>query len=326
MDFVNQIWTAWNNQWAANIATILSIIAIAMSAGDRLHRFTSAITHWKGWAIVDRWYRSGQRKYRVRRAKNSMRSKLEQTGVTISIRAYENCLTQNQHTSERDALSNITPEKPSWLNDYYVASALESLSRECKIMKAMIFELNSFPPRPVSYLFQDRKVGTTAKKQADEIETEGKCLVYQTFRECLETNRYESSGHSETVAPGSVRHVPEFRLKGEAPQCIRCWEIKERQSDIRLLVDDITRYDLATTATIKITGGNREFQEAVIATCLECQCAAEVALVKNIVERAIEIRGSQLGNLPAGNKMDWTEELTSDFTSGLRAYIEAEAE
>ena len=71
---------------------------------------------------------------------------------------------------------------------------------------------------------------------------------------------------------------------------------------------------------------NREFQEAVIATCIESRCAAEVAPIKKIVERAIEIRGSQVDKLPVEGKMDWNEQLTTEFTSRLRAYIEPEVE
>ena len=106
----------------------------------------------------------------------------------------------------------------------------------------------------------------------------------------------------------------------------RCWEIKQLQSDIRLLVDDITRYDLSTKATLKIQGMNREFQEAVIATCIESECAAEVGPIKKIVDTAIEIRAGQIDELPVGCKMDWNEQLTTEFTSKLRAYIESEVE
>ena len=71
---------------------------------------------------------------------------------------------------------------------------------------------------------------------------------------------------------------------------------------------------------------NREFQEAVIATCIESKCAAEVATVKKVIEQAIEIRGIQLDELPVGRKMDWNDQLTTEFTSRLRAYIESEVE
>ena len=260
------------------------------------------------------------------RAKNIMRSKLEGTRLTIPAGIYSNCVAENDRSSKHNMLGNITPEKPSWLNDYYVASALESLWREGKIVKATKFELNGFPPRPELFLFSIVKEGTTAKQQAEEIETDSQCLVNQIFRQCLRADRYDSRVHSETTGPGRVSHGNKYHLKGDAPPCNRCWEIKQLQSDIRLLVDDITRYDLATKATQTIQGMNREFQEAVIATCIESQCAAVVGLIKKIIEQAIEIRGIQLDELPVGHEMDWNEQLTTEFTSRLRAYIESEEE
>ena len=289
-------------------------------------RQKSIILRWKSWPIVPNRYRYYRRKFRMHRAKNIMRSKLEGSRLTILTRIYSGCLAENHRTSNRNMLGDITPEKPSWLNDYYVASALESLWREGKIVKATKFELNGFPPRPEFYLFVSLKEGTTAKQQADLLETDSQCLGHQIFNQCLKADRYETSVHSETTAPGTTSHGTNFHLKEGAAQCSRCWDIRGRQSHIRLLVDDITRYDLSTKATLEITGMNREFQEAVIVSCLESQCAAEVAPVKGIVERATEIRGSQLGCLPAGHKTDWTEELTTGFISSLSAYIKSKIE
>ena len=92
-----------------------------------------------------------------------MRSKLEGSRLTIPSRIYAGCLAENHRTSNRNMLGNITPSKPSWLNDYYVASALESLWRKGKIVKATKFELNGFPPRPELYVFLCLKKGTTAR-------------------------------------------------------------------------------------------------------------------------------------------------------------------
>ena len=252
-----------------------------------------------------------------------MRSKLAQTGITVPIREYENCLVENRRTSERNTLSPITPKKPAWLNDYYVASALEALSSECKIVKATKFELKGFPPRPESYLFLNKRAGTTAKQQADAIESEGQCLVHQLFWQCLENPRYEISGSPETTAPGITRFLTQWKLIDEAPSCSKCWEVEERRNAIRLLVDGITNHDLATSATVEITGMNREFQEAVISTCIQSQCAAEVATVKKIIEQAIEIRSEQIASLPADNRREWTDQSTVDFKSSLSASISA---
>ena len=318
-------WTLLEWLVAAGAVAAIVMLVVAMLAW-LFPRQKSTILHWKGWPIVRDWYRYYRRRFRMHRAKNIMRSKLEGSLLTIPARIYADCLAENRRTSKRDLLGNIIPEKPAWLNDYYVASALESLSSECKIVKATKFELNGFPPRSGSYQFSAVKEGTTAKQQVNEIETDSQCLVHQIFQECLEAPRYQSVTQSETVAPGRVNHAPAFLLREDAPPCNRCWEIKQRQSNIRLLVDDITRYDLASKATPNIKGMNREFQEAVIATCIESKCAAEVATVKKVIEQAIEIRGIQLDELPVGRKMDWNDQLTTEFTSRLRAYIESEVE
>ena len=52
------------------------------------------------------------------------------------------------------------------------------------------------------------------------------------------------------------------------------------EQSVRQLVDSITDYDFVHTATAEITGENREFQEAVIAVCLERQCEADVPTIK----------------------------------------------
>ena len=314
--------------------TTMEWIFIVLAAGAVLvpllawlfPRQKSTILHWKGWPVVPNRFRHYRRKFRMRRAKKIMRCKLEGTGPTIPVRIYLDCLAETHRTSKRDMLDNIAPEKPSWLNDYYVASALESLWHEDKIVKATQFDLNGFPPRPKMYQFVSLKEGTTAKQQAVLLETESRCLVYQNFNECLKVHRYESRVYSETTAPGTTRHQTNYYLKEGAPQCSRCWDIKIRQSGIRQLVDDITKYDLRAIATLEMTGASREFQEAVISTCIECQCAAEVSVVKKIVERAIEIRRGQLGDLTVGDTMEWPEELTTEFASSLRAYIESETE
>ena len=260
------------------------------------------------------------------RAKKAMRLKLAHTDVMIPITTYESCLNENKRASGRSALSAITPGKPAWLNDYYVASALEELSRECKVVKATTFKLDNFPPSPHIYVLAGKKVGTPVKQQADEIETESMCLVHQSFRECLEAPRYEIGGRAETVSPGTVQFFTQSKLIEGAPPCSRCWDIKTRRRNIRLLVNDITRHDLAASATLEITGENQEFQEAVIAACVEGQCAAEVADIKEIVERAIEIRAGQIAGMPADtdHKTEWTEQLTADFASSLRLYVETE--
>ena len=109
-DFLSQIWTAWNQEWGVTVATILSIIAIAINSGEKFHKIASAIRHWKGWATIHRWCKSAQRTYRTRKAKSAIQGHLEQTLVTIPIQNFENCPANERVTSPRGMLVNITCE------------------------------------------------------------------------------------------------------------------------------------------------------------------------------------------------------------------------
>ena len=93
-----------------------------------------------------------------------------------------------------------------------------------------------------------------------------------------------------------------------------------------MLVDDITKYDLASEVTIEVTGSNREFQEAITEVCIESDCATDAATVKEIVTEAITIRRSQLSSVPVEHQAEWTEQLTTDFKSSLSAHIGAAPE
>lgn len=332
MDFLNQIWAAWNEQWGATTATILSIIAIALNAGDKTQRLASAITRWKGWSIARRWYLFVQKKYRIHRAKNVIFAHLEQTNVTIPIRTYSSCLTENRLTSGRNALSPITPERPSWLNDYFVATALEELRNDRKIGRAELYRLsNTWPANIEIYLFLRRRPGKTIEEQVEEEEVESRCRVEQfppwrPQSSCLEESRYDTVEHAETTGPGATSFRSQVTRKPSAPPCSRCWVRAERERDIPMLVDSITKYDLAQIATIEICGRNQEFQEAVAAVIIESDCAADASTVREIVGQAITLRRNQLNTIPREDKEEWTEELTTDFKSKLTTLIGAKPE
>ena len=246
--------------------------------------------------------------------------------VTLGIQQYNSCLSENQTSPSRNTLGEITPEKPSWLNDHYVATALESLSEDCRIVKATKFNLQSWPPIAELYLFTKRIEGVSCEQQIDELEADSKCLAHQFWNECLYAPRYEPKERAETTEPGTTKIGTDFWLKDDAPPCSRCWDIKSRQSNIRLLVESITKYDLSPAITNEITGRNQEFQEAVISACIEGQCEATAATIKNIVEQAIEIRITQICPLQPEARTEWDEQLTSEFRSRLISYIGAESE
>ena len=246
--------------------------------------------------------------------------------VILGIQQYNSCLSKNQTLPIRNTLGEITPEKPSWLNDYYVATALESLSEDCRIVKAKKFNLQSWPPTAELYLFAKRIEGISCDQQVDQLEADSKCLAHQFWNECLYAPRYVAKEQAETTEPGTTKIGTAYWLKDDAAPCSRCWDIKSRQSDIRSLVESITKYDLSAAATIEITGQNQEFQEATISAIIESDCTAEAATVRGIVKKAIEIRSAQICHLQPEGKTEWDNQLTSEFRSRLDSYIEAESE
>lgn len=332
MDLLSEIWTAWNEQWGATVAAILGIIAIAMTAGDKIHRLASAIARWKGWAMARRWYRSGQRKYRIRRAKNVMFPYIKQWSVTIPVGTYHACLAENQFTLKRDKLTRITPEKPSWLNDYFVATALEALHGERKVAKAKLYELSyNWPPRAETYFFSSPEPGWNIEEQADHAEAESRCRAEQftAWRDsssCSEEPRFDVANFAETTAPGATTFHTRVTSKPNAPPCRRCWEGKGREQNISMLVDGITKHDLSDLTPTEITGNNQEFQQAVTAVLIDSDCPADASAVKEVVAHAITVRRNQLNAVSAANKEEWTEQLTAEFKSSLSSQISAKAE
>ena len=151
MEFLTENWTTWNERWGATIVTIaaiVTVIALLGSMGKKIQQLGSVVWQWKGWSIVSRVYRKFIALYRARRAKSVMRRTLEESSVRIGIRVYDNCLRDDPRKSTRSQLKDITPAKPNWLNDYYVATALESLSSEGSVVKARRYSVNSWPPNP----------------------------------------------------------------------------------------------------------------------------------------------------------------------------------
>ena len=161
MDFLTEFWKTWNEQWGATTATILALAALLKSAGKEIHQIWSAVWHWKGWTIVSRSYRKVITLYRATQlARRVMRRKLEMEYVRIPIRMYDNCLRDNPRSPTLGQLKEVSPAKPTWLNDYYVATALESLSKEGSVVKATCYSMSFWPPDPESYFFRIVSAGT----------------------------------------------------------------------------------------------------------------------------------------------------------------------
>ena len=234
---------------------------------------------------------------------------------------YGNCLEKNRISSPRGMLAKITPEKPSWMNDYYVATALNLLFEENRVVKATLYETNGYPPRPTYYCFEQVEKGKNAAEITDEIEKESLCIVYQCHSICPEPSRHEVISYSETVSASQVNHRTEHKLRPDSPPCARCWDKIQRERDISGLVENITTNDLGAIVTIAVTGEQKEFQKAVIETCIESDCTADTPTIKKIVEQGVEIRRLQLELIPPKTQTNWDEQGTADFVSALSAYI-----
>ena len=321
MDLLAEFSTAWNEGLGVTIATILATIALLKSMGKELKQMGSSVWRWNAWAIVSKLCRKAVCIYRVSKAKRAMRRTLEGSRLRIGIRVYENCLRDDPSKSTRSQLEEITPAKPTWLNDYYVATALESLSIEGSVVKANRYSVNAWPPKAENYDFVAVDANESAHEEAGRTETNDKCVAYQASSLCPRPPRFEPQHTAETVSARETRFQTTYPLKDMAPPCEQCWENEHREQDIRTLVDKITKYDLASIATIEITGTDGEFQESIAETCIESRYSAEVSLIKPVVKLAIDIRQRQIACCTSRLQYEWRQAEKEELVAELREYI-----
>ena len=321
MDLLTDIWTVWNQQVGATIATLLAAFALLKATGSGIRKVVSDVRQWKGWEFLARLFKSVKTRYRVWRAKGVMRQSMEGQRLTIGIQVYDSCLQDDPSKSTREQLEAITPAKPSWLNDYYVATALESLSTEGRVAKATGYELDHWPTRPNRYIFEAVSADESAHEKAEREETNSLCVAYQYGNLCRREIRFDFRHIAETVAPNRVTHFIAHPLKDAAPPCKLCWEKDQQKRDIRNLVESIMRYDLAYEATEEITGDNGKFQEAVVTACIESQCPAEPDLIREVVKQAIEIRQGHTAQDISRPKHEWSPDEHQELVAALKKYI-----
>ena len=332
MEFLDQIVTSIQNDPAPVIAVALAALIGVVGGSIMLglwRLFFRTIPHairYKSWPFCCGLFIKAQIEYRRWRAKQVMAAYLSGVTLSVPLERYEHVLRGNPLTSAASELEAIRPPQPRWLNDYYVATALENLSRDRKIVKARQYHASVWPPKTVNYRFRLPTTDRTPAEEAHEFETDGKCKAYQSFNECPVGQRFDVQVIRETVSIREKQTRASFPLKDSAPPCERCWEKAARAQAIEPLVDSITGHDLSDDATIEITGENQEFQKAAIAVCCEGQWEPGIPIIKDIVARAIEIRREQLDSLGLGESTEWTEQLTADFSNALSAYIRDELE
>lgn len=330
MEFLDNILASVLKDPAALIAVALAafIGALAAAICTGLWRFffqtVPRVIRYKFWPFLFRLYMKAQIKYRRRRAKRLMATRLRQTPISVHPQTHALYLSMDPSRAGRGSYAADTPETPSWLNDHYVATALEALFREGEIVKANVHGATFWPPEVVDYRFSVRRTSEPVSSEADALETESMCQICLRYGMCSIDARYEYESYSETLSARQTDHLTHVSLKDSAPPCGRCWETETRETDMWVLVTNITRYDLAPSATHEITGENREFQDAVIEVCLRSGVATEAPTVRRIVERGIGIRQEQLQCTCDGMAGEWTEQMTTDFRDAIRAYVQEE--
>ena len=324
MDSLNDIWTAWNQEWGTTVAMLTAAAALISNFWQKLQKGVSNVKNWKIWKAISNISKKVIRTYRLHRAEGIMRQALGEHGVFVPIATYGNCLQKRSDLATKEQLGAITPAKPSWLNDYYAATALERLSKKGRILKATQYDQSGFPPRPQIYSFRNPITGASLQEQAEEIQTNSKCAIYQNFQMCQEASRFHREGYRKTISPRETRTGSYTSLKENAPPCEECWQKQQRESDLQNLVNNIMRNEFAAQATRELTGDNGEFQEAVTEVCKHCQCPAEVTTVLEIVEHALEIRRNQIETALPSTRNEWPDHLREDFTSRLTNWVKSQ--
>ena len=321
MDFLMDIWTVWNQQLGATVATILAVFALLKSTGKGVSQVVSAVRRWNGWTVLANLLKSVKTLYRVWRAKSVIRQSMEAQSLMIPVPVYHSCLHEDPSKSTRDQLEEITPAKPSWLNDYYVASALESLSNEGTASRAKRYDPNHWPPKPTRYDFKLVNADQPGCEEAIRLETIDHCAAYQSVQLCPRESRFELRASWETISPNRREMKSAYVLKDTAAPCELCWVKDERMQDIEKLVESITKYDLAAIATLEITGTNGELQDAVVTACVESQCPANPDPIKRVVEKAIDIRKENAGPDSSRPKHEWQQDEQQELVVTLKEYI-----
>ncbi len=325
MDFLSDIWRAWNDQWGASVATILALIALLLNVGKETKQLVTHVARWKIWGIVPSLLRNAIRKYRSWRAESILRRALEGETFRVGIRNYDDSLRSDPWLSTRNLLRGITPDKPHWLNDHYVANALESLSAEGKVSKAIRYSPQSWPPYAVGFLFMSVREGGSAQTMSADIETNGKCLAYQTFDLCPEPPRFDVRVSRETVSLSETRTTTSFPLSNLASPCRECWKNEYREPDLLMLVEAFLKNDFARFTIPEITGANGELQEALVDLFLKCDYAPEVNLLKPLVEQAIAIRQEQISARTPESQGVWQPDDKRELTATLLEHIKSQS-
>ena len=331
MEILNGILESVNAGRLGAVMTILGALAFFLTVFTQFGGFVSAIASWKIWGRIWRW--TGQRlwrtskhqyfwllvTYRRKRAKRVMAAALrERQIITVNVQAFEQSLAINPRSAQRFRFRYLMPEKPEWLNDYYVADALETLRREDKAVKARDYDRNGWWPPAIAYRMWP---STRPDLSAEEFETNGLCRAYQHFNHCPFDARFEEIRRVETVAVDRTLEEWTYPVREAAPPCERCWEEDDRRWQVQQLVRRLTDNDFWPCLAPNIRETISQFQEQISEVCVEHRCEPDVQTYKLIVERAIDIRRQQLDTIGLGGSAEWTEQQSAEFSDALSDYV-----
>ena len=258
-------------------------------------------------------------RWRERKAQTIIERNLEGV-VPIYIRtdSYHQSLREPPATSRRSLLGVVKVDYPTWLNDYYVANALEALSAKGLVVKANQYGYNAWPPQASAYFFRHGKQITSASVEAEVrgIETDSMCSIYQTFfresfgrgrEHCSVDDRFEHISYAKTLSHDRAQYGTTVHLKGSAPPCERCWERHAKERPLRSLVGKFLENELSGELTslslsaiqdectgLQTSGESGPFIESVVSFCVESGVSyEELPAVLDITRRAIAIYDHQ---------------------------------
>ena len=159
---------------------------------------------------IRRTYQKIYTHLRTRDAERIIERRLLEGSFYIETDYYQSCFRMNPRDAGRQIRDEVIPNGPEWLNDFFIVSALEALSRKEQVVKAAIFIRGNWPPQAGLYRFQVKKPGESVEARRKEIETNGICYQYQRWmQQCPLTYRFEEEGTQPLES---------------APPCERCWE------------------------------------------------------------------------------------------------------